>query len=318
MTAWVRRRPFLAFYLLALAIAGSAVVATQVLRQFDPRVATLIPDLVRWLNENGLYVNIVNIVRYGFAAEQPSIARIFVFAGAPTLAALAVTGVLGGSAAVKALFGKFRPLGPGVNRASGLRLYAGIFTVYFLVLAGYLMLARAAGRPGEFEGLWAKLGGSAAAAFVMAVWSAFADEGGTLEELGWRGFAWPLLLEKHSPLAAALLLGILWTAWHLPREVPALVSGGMNWGPWLQGQALFAVTCVSLSVVAGYLTNQSGGSVLPAILVHGGTNVWSKAAGAPVNRLLDTDVRTLVVAMLAVAIVLTAGRTLGRGARTGQ
>ena len=279
MTAWVRRFPFPAFYLLALAIASSAVLATQVLRQFDSRVATLIPDLVRWLNDNGLYVNILNIARYGFATGQPAIARIFVFAGAPTLAALTVTGVLGGGAAVQALLGKFRPLGPGVDRASGLRLYAGIFAVYFLVLAGYLMLARAAAGPGEFEALWAKLGGSAAAAFLTALWSAFADEGGTLEELGWRGFAWPLLMEKHSPLAAALMLGILWTAWHLPREIPALVSGGVNWAAWLQGQAQFAVTCVSLSVVAGYLTNKSRGSVLPAILVHGGTKRVEQSGG---------------------------------------
>jgi membrane protease YdiL (CAAX protease family) len=31
------------------------------------------------------------------------------------------------------------------------------------------------------------------------------------EELGWRGFALPNLLQKHSALPASLILGVLWS-----------------------------------------------------------------------------------------------------------
>jgi membrane protease YdiL (CAAX protease family) len=36
------------------------------------------------------------------------------------------------------------------------------------------------------------------------------------EEIGWRGFALPKLLESRSPLVASLILGALWAVWHFP------------------------------------------------------------------------------------------------------
>jgi membrane protease YdiL (CAAX protease family) len=37
---------------------------------------------------------------------------------------------------------------------------------------------------------------------------------GTIEELGWTGFATPHLLARTSPLRAGLILGLAWAAWH--------------------------------------------------------------------------------------------------------
>jgi membrane protease YdiL (CAAX protease family) len=47
------------------------------------------------------------------------------------------------------------------------------------------------------------------------------------EELGWRGFAPPSLLQKRSALAASLILGVLWSAWHVPAF---LVPGTPQYG----------------------------------------------------------------------------------------
>ncbi|NJD17715.1 MAG: CPBP family intramembrane metalloprotease, partial [Gemmatimonadetes bacterium] len=62
------------------------------------------------------------------------------------------------------------------------------------------------------------------------------------EELGWTGFATPRLLERHGVVAAGILMGLLWGAWHLPLfagsggaagEVPpALFLGAMLFS-WL-------------------------------------------------------------------------------------
>jgi uncharacterized protein len=48
--------------------------------------------------------------------------------------------------------------------------------------------------------------------FAIAV-SMWAQAG---EEIGWRGYALPLMLEKFGLAMASILLGIIWAAWHLP------------------------------------------------------------------------------------------------------
>jgi len=36
------------------------------------------------------------------------------------------------------------------------------------------------------------------------------------EEIGWRGYVLPTLTEKHHILKASLILGLIWSVWHLP------------------------------------------------------------------------------------------------------
>ncbi len=40
--------------------------------------------------------------------------------------------------------------------------------------------------------------------------------GGGLEEFGWRGMALPELLKKTSPLMSTIIVGFIWSLWHLP------------------------------------------------------------------------------------------------------
>ena len=75
--------------------------------------------------------------------------------------------------------------------------------------------------------------------------------GGAWEEPGWRGFALPRLLGKHSPLVASLLLGIVWALWHLPL----LVNGDQHWSDLL----LVVLAAIVFTWVFGNASQQRSG-----------------------------------------------------------
>lgn len=82
---------------------------------------------------------------------------------------------------------------------------------------------------------------------------------GGSEELGLRGHAHPRLRERYDGLRAGLVVGIVWTVWHLPLQ-------GLGVGsdvPFV----LFALATVGLSVLLGWLYDATG-SVLLAVLAH--------------------------------------------------
>jgi membrane protease YdiL (CAAX protease family) len=89
-----------------------------------------------------------------------------------------------------------------------------------------------------------------------------------LEEIGWRGYAYPRLLPGRNPVVMSLLLGAFWTVWHLPYWLTAPVT--QKFGiPFL---ALAALIVLSLSVVITWLWLNTRGSVLLAWLFHLATN----------------------------------------------
>ncbi|MEA5451873.1 CPBP family intramembrane glutamic endopeptidase [Leptolyngbya sp. CCNP1308] len=91
--------------------------------------------------------------------------------------------------------------------------------------------------------------------------------GGPLgEEFGWRGYALPVLQERYSWRVASLILGIVWGAWHLPLFYMA--DTAQSHIP----VGLFMVSTVALSVLFAWLFNHTGGSVLPALVLHTAVN----------------------------------------------
>src|SRR5262249_53139070 len=79
------------------------------------------------------------------------------------------------------------------------------------------------------------------------------------EELGWRGYALPRLLERWNALASAIILGLVWTIWHVPAF---FISGVM--GQSLDGFGWWALDTLALSVVITWLFVRAGGNVLIA------------------------------------------------------
>lgn len=129
------------------------------------------------------------------------------------------------------------------------------------------------------------------------------------EELGWRGFMQPRLQRSYSAFTAAMLVGVVWTVWHLPMHVflPEL-AGGFDMTTLLSR----AVT-VPLAVVYAWLYNETEGSVILAMLFHAGWNNSQLFVPSPVPEgaaAVDSGVvvpvwgARVVVVLLFVAIIL--------------
>ena len=89
--------------------------------------------------------------------------------------------------------------------------------------------------------------------------------GGLGEEVGWRGYSLPLLLERIGPRTASLGVGVLWTLWH----APAFFQEGTPW--WLLAIAQGVLT-ISLSFVFTWFYLRTDGSLSVAVLLHGALN----------------------------------------------
>lgn len=87
------------------------------------------------------------------------------------------------------------------------------------------------------------------------------------EELGWRGYALPRLMEQVGPAWASFVIGIAWWLWHTPGW---LVGFG---APSDISYLAFGAWVVSASFVFTYFYVKSKGSVWTAVLLHAGANV---------------------------------------------
>jgi membrane protease YdiL (CAAX protease family) len=84
------------------------------------------------------------------------------------------------------------------------------------------------------------------------------------EEIGWRGFALPRLQQTMSVSRATLLLGLLWTVWHVPAFFYHETYQGMPW--FMLPGLIFGVLCGA--VLLTWLYNGTGGSVLMVAIWH--------------------------------------------------
>ena len=118
--------------------------------------------------------------------------------------------------------------------------------------------------------------------------------GGPLnEELGWRGFMLPHLLNNSNALQASLALGITWAAWHLPLF---WISGASQEGIpvlWV------LVQITALSFIFTWLHHRTGASLLIALLFHAVLN----ASGA-ILPLLPAQMGTPEPYLFTVAIAV--------------
>ncbi|MFC1651442.1 lysostaphin resistance A-like protein, partial [Candidatus Latescibacterota bacterium] len=114
------------------------------------------------------------------------------------------------------------------------------------------------------------------------------------EELGWRGYAQPRLQAQLGAGFAGLIIGFVWSLWHLPLfyYFPSAV-GEMPVGHYIP-------LVSALGVLFAWLYNRTGGSVLLCILLHAGGNF---AMGAIGKEILTTNSRLLTIFVVLMGIL---------------
>jgi hypothetical protein len=91
----------------------------------------------------------------------------------------------------------------------------------------------------------------------------FIDAGPIGEELGWRGYALPRLLQLHSPIAATSILSVLWTLFHL---VGFFGEGARQYG---MSFIWFTLFTISICFIMTWLYMNTGGNwIVSGLLQH--------------------------------------------------
>lgn len=144
--------------------------------------------------------------------------------------------------------------------------------------------------------------------------------GGPLaEEPGWRGYALPLLLKRYgsSPYAAlkaSLLLGVIWTFWHLPDFLTSAQYGGPEAGlrPFYANLPIFFLLVMSLTIIFTWVFNRTNGSVFMAIMLHAVLNTLGVNIVPlfPIPAVAESDTAVMIAcaALALLIIVLTRGK----------
>jgi len=123
------------------------------------------------------------------------------------------------------------------------------------------------------------------------------------EELGWRGFALPKLLEQRSPLAAGLIIGLLWGSLHLALHLPGMIYAGLPLLPTL-------LQLIGRSVLITWLYIKADGNILLTGLFHAAQSFFVIVnEGIPLMQLVWLMAGAYLAAALIVVVV--AGSSFG-------
>jgi uncharacterized protein len=185
-----------------------------------------------------------------------------IYVGAPTIAALIVVGATGANGGLRDFVRRLR-FSQGLGAGQTVLWYATAFAV---MLVRNLCIPLILGVP---LSSWQHYATPSFALVLPA--GAFFDQGGLLEEGGWRGFALPYLQRmSNSPLQVNFLLGAIWGLWHVPRDLAQhfTASSGYVLGTLLP----FILGCITLSVIIAFFFYRVGGSVWMGVMLHSLSN----------------------------------------------
>lgn len=220
----------------------------------------------------------------------------------PTVASLVLTARLAGRAGVRDMFSRLR------RWRVAVRWYAvALLTAPAVVLAVNLglWLTSSAFRPPI-------LSDEATAVALLAGFGVGLTT--VLEELGWTGFAIPRLRLRHGAFAAALIVGVIWAAWHLLQViwVGSSTSGGVPMAPYLALYFLFAVASLTAYRVLMVWVHDATGSLLVVTLMHASYAACTLQIDLLVPKLTGGDLLVQGWVLSAALWLVVAGVALSR------
>lgn len=193
----------------------------------------------------------------------PAVVFLEIAGAGPSLAGLTVAWMAGGKQEVRNLLRRI------LKWRVQFRWYLLVLILFPALLVGVIAAATTlSGEPFRvaFAGPWWIL-----PAFMPLV----VFLGPLQEELGWRAFALPVLMERHGWLPAGLLLGVAWALWHRTPLTWATIA----WSEPLGSTGLLGLTLgavipdIALSVLMAWVYWRTRGSALVAGLgVHTAAN----------------------------------------------
>lgn len=210
-------------------------------------------------------------------------------ASMPSIMGIAFTGYFGGVKKIKLLLKKITIWKFNVNfyLLSLITLNAQRFLSYFICsIIGFNIRVFA---NHSFQGFKAD---SILGIFVLFI--VIVLFGGPLqEEFGWRGFLLPRLQKKFHPVFSAVIVGVVWSFWHLPM----FFISGTGYNDFL----IYMVETIILSIEITWIYNKTNGSLLFPILIHGIDNTYGVVINSSGSKPMLAYIMIIVIAFFIVA-----------------
>ena len=91
------------------------------------------------------------------------------------------------------------------------------------------------------------------------------------EEIGWRGYLYPALKGRFSLVQTHVLLGLIWSLWHLPINLQGFNYGLTYFAYPVLGVVAMFLFCFSVGILLSWLMEKTG-SIWASALFHGAIN----------------------------------------------
>ena len=111
-------------------------------------------------------------------------------------------------------------------------------------------------------------------AMVITIFSLEFVQSGLGEEIGWRGYATPKLMERRSALVSSLIVGVVWAAWHIPLYfIPGWIQHTLSQSIGFPLTFMvYSSFIIALAIAHSWIYLVSKGNLWLPVLMHSSIN----------------------------------------------